>query len=142
MTEKLEFGNKKWMDLVKSLIIDLTQKAGEQAKNVDFSMCEVYSNAPKHLAVEKDRVAWHFRIKGNKVSFGIGEVDDVDMKVIGDYELLHQISTLIYENNNPSKASEILKEPTKSGKFKFVGDMSKGPVFLSPLHNLIAERTK
>jgi hypothetical protein len=142
MTEKFVFGSKEWLDLVQSLLINLTEKAGEKAKDVDFSMCEVYYNAPSHFDVKDNRVAWHFHIKDMKVNFGIGEIDEVDMKVIGEYETMHHISMLEYDSRDQKKVAEIISEPMKTAKFTFKGDASKAPGFLGPLHNMIAERTK
>ena len=65
----------------------------------------------------------------------------VDMKVIGDYEPSHQIAMLKYDSSGLKKVEEIYNEAMKSGKFKLEGDSSKGPEFLRPLHNLLAERT-
>lgn len=140
MLEKVEFGSKEWLDLAERFLKELTQEAGEQAKGADYSMCEVYFNAPPHLAIEGDRIAWYFRIKNSKIEFGIEEVDNVDMKVMGDYKTLYQISKLEYDPNDMQKISEILSEPMRSRKFKFQGDISKAPKFLNPLHNLLAKR--
>jgi len=140
MVEKVEFGSKEWLDLAERFLKELTQEAGEQANDADYPMCELYYNAPPHLAIEGDRIAWHFRIKNKKVDFGIGEVDDIDMKVMGDYETLLQISRIEYDPADLKRVGEILSEPMKSGKFTFKGDATKAPDFLRPLHNLLAKR--
>jgi len=140
MTDKVEFGSKEYLDLAERFLKELTQEAGEQANDADYSMCEVYYNAPPHLALEGDRIAWHFRIKNNKINFGIGEVDDVDIKVMGDYQTLCHISKLEYDPNDLQKIFEIFSEPMQSGKYTFQGDLSKIPKFLNPIHNLLAKR--
>ena len=48
---------------------------------------------------------------------------------------------LKYDSSGLKKVEEIYNEAMKSGKFKLEGDSSKGPEFLRPLHNLLAERT-
>ncbi len=143
MVEKHEFASPQWVKCAERFILDLANKAGDSSNNVDFAMCETYYNAPTHLSDENRKTGWYFRIEGRKISVKLGEVDDVDFKVIGDYEVVKQISLLIHGNpEDMKKSDEITKGAVKSGKLKAEGSRRKGPKYLLPLHNLLAEITK
>lgn len=143
MVEKHEFASPQWVKCAERFILDLAKKAGDSANNADFTMCEAYYNAPTHLSDGNRKIGWYFRIKGRKISVETGDVDDVDFKVIGDYEVVKQISRLFHGNpEDMKKLDEITKRAVKNGKLKAEGSRRKGPKYLFPLHNLLAEITK
>lgn len=142
MEEKFEYASPQWVKYAKKIILDLFEKAGDSAKDTKYSVCEIYQNAPSHLRNAKGEVSWHFSINGNDISVESGEIDNVDFKVVGDYNLCQQIGRLL--NGVPEdmkKWGELAKEGGKNGKLKWERSR-KGPVFLAPLHNILAKITK
>jgi hypothetical protein len=52
---------------------------------VRFGICEVYSDAPPHVASDGTTVSWYFVIDGCTVEVGRGVRTDVDHTIRADY---------------------------------------------------------
>jgi hypothetical protein len=62
---------------------------------------------------------------------------------MGDYELLSQMSRLLYGvPEDVKKMNELVKEAKKSGKMSYKGDNRTSPRYLAPMHNIMAKVTK
>lgn len=143
MAEKYEYGSPQWVKHAEKVIKDLVKGAGDSANDVKYSVCEVYNNAPSHISNEKGVVAWYFKIIGKQVTVGTEEIGNVNFKLMGDYELLSQMSRLL--NGVPEdvkKMKELVKEAKKSGKMSYERDNRTGPIYLAPMHNIMAKVTK
>ena len=123
MEEKVEFASPAWIELAASI---LTELVGTQGKPEDeFAVCEVFHNVPEHVHSE-DTVAWHFHINGQSVVVGVGEAEDVDMRIVAEYKEALAAARLVYP---PDKLSA--REP----------DAIQLPEYLLELHNRLAART-
>ena len=123
MEEKVEFASPAWIKLAASI---LTELVGTQGKPEDeFAVCEVFHNVPEHVHSE-DTVAWHFHINGQSVVVGVGEAEDVDMRIVAEYNEALAAARLVYP---PDKLSA--REP----------DAIQLPEYLLELHNRLAART-
>jgi hypothetical protein len=142
MDEKCEFASPQWIDLALKIAKKLVLEAGDDGKGVKFSICETYTDAPFHLAQKDGKISWYFRINGRNIETGAEERDEVDYKIIIDYEINKKISKLVY--GEPGEAEEIDKlarEAYKAGKFKIIGNRDNAPAYLRPMHNMLAKRT-
>ncbi|MHA1728972.1 MAG: hypothetical protein ACTSWY_09595 [Promethearchaeota archaeon] len=143
MEKKLEFGSPQWVKYAEKIIRSLAEKARDFTKNTNFTMCETYENAPPHLADKNGKVAWYFRIKEGEITVNEGEIDDVDFKVIGDYQTIKKIALFVVKSAEDEKQmNKVAQEAAEKDKFRIEGDTKKGPAFLVPLHNILAELTK
>jgi hypothetical protein len=80
--EKVEFASPAWIELAESILTDLVSTQGKPED--EFAVCEVFHNVPDHVHSE-GTVAWHFHITGQSVVVGVGEVEDVDMRIVAEY---------------------------------------------------------
>ena len=80
--EKIEFASPAWIELAESILTDLVSTQGKPED--EFAVCEVFHNVPEHVHSE-DTVAWHFHINGQSVVVGVGEAEDVDMRIVAEY---------------------------------------------------------
>ena len=143
MAEKYSYGSPQWVKHAEKVINDLIKGAGDSADGVKYSVCEVYNDGPSHISNEKGEVAWYFKIKGKQVTVGTEEIDDVNFKLMGDYELLSQMSRLLFGvPEDVKKMNELVKEAKKSGKMSYEGDNRTSPKYLAPMHNIMAKVTK
>lgn len=121
--EKVEFASPAWIELAESILTDLVSTQGNPED--EFAVCEVFHNVPNHVHSE-DTVAWHFHINGQSVVVGVGEAEDVDMRVVAEYTEALAAARLVYP---PDKLSA--REP----------DAIQLPEYLLELHNRLAART-
>jgi len=148
MPDKVEFASAAWIAGAKDVLEDLIANAKQDLSGVTFNMCEVFTDAPEHIALTDDgKAGWHFRVKGKTIEVAAGEIDDADFKIIADYTTVLPLAKIIY-GKYPAGMKEtqrIQAEGAKSGKMRTEGEQSKMPPQLMPilmlLHNKMAERT-
>lgn len=133
---KVEFAGPAWMDAIESKLRAMA------AANPDwrFGLCEVFTDSPKHLA--KDGViAWYCRIADGKLDFRMGEVDDVDIKNVADYEAVLPFARLHLTPETRAEYEQMSATALAAGKLKRIGDAAKLPPAIHALHNEMAEIT-
>ncbi|MEZ6023600.1 MAG: hypothetical protein R3C16_09390 [Hyphomonadaceae bacterium] len=136
MAEKVEFASAAWLAAVEQKFRAFA------AANPDarFSICEVFTDAPKHLAAD-GVIAWHCRAADGKLEFALGEADDVDMKNIADYQAILPFARMRVDAETRPTYEKMAAEVAASGKLKRVGDPAKIPPGVHGLHNDLADIT-
>ena len=136
-TAKVEFASAAWVDAARAVLEDLVATHGDE--NLKCSVCEVFSNAPAHVA-PSGTAAWHFYLDGKSVTVGVGERDDVDLRLGGDYEAALPGARTVY---TPEYLAEREKqEPDPDAPAPDIqGDMSILPPWIVELHNRLAPIT-
>jgi hypothetical protein len=64
--DQYELGSPDWLAMLEE-IFGQTVAAGGQSVDVDFSMCEVYTDVPRISA--EPQVGWHLRVKEDEMMF-------------------------------------------------------------------------
>ena len=82
--QRVELGSAAWVALATTLLRERLSAAGPLG-DVDFSLCEVFTDPPPHLDQGDGAVAWWLAIRGDEVTSGYGRRDDVDKLVEADY---------------------------------------------------------
>ena len=76
--DKFEFASPAWIAALKDLLAIYTKKAGN---GLELSICEVFTNVPKHLDKHGTGViAWHCLIKDGKVHFEETAIPEADVR--------------------------------------------------------------
>ncbi len=135
-TAKVDFASAAWVDAARTVLEDLV--AAHPDENLKCSVCEVFTNAPAHVA-PSGTAAWHFYIDGASVTVDSGERDDVDLRLGGDYEDALPGARTVY---TPEYLAERAKqEPDPEVQANIQGDMSILPPWIVELHNRLAPIT-
>jgi hypothetical protein len=140
--EKYELGSPDWLAMLKG-IFEQILAAGGQSDDVEFSMCEVYTDVPARISAEP-QVAWYLRVKAGEMIFLTEEVDDVDIKIVGQWALLSKLSSLEYgEAGLPPDAAAEVAKATEERTFLFTASptMQPPPPGFAAVHNQVARRT-
>jgi hypothetical protein len=144
MAEKHEFGSSGWFDALKRAIERTIGAAGPEVESLRWTMCEVFVDVPPHLAQTRDgKAAWHCRIRGREVVFGLGEIDDADLKITVDYATALPLARLHLgaDPDVQARVNQILGEAVMSGKMKIEGDFTARPPLLAGLHDAMVAVT-
>lgn len=129
---KLAFASRAWVDAARAILEDLVSRHGEPGRC--FSVCERFTGAPSDVA-HSGIAAWHFRIDGQSVIVGEGEVGDADVVITADYNATLPNARLVY---TPEVLAQRAAERAHGARPGVVGDMSKAPAYLVDLHNRLA----
>jgi len=129
---RVEFASTAWIDIARSALQQIVAEHGEPGKR--FSLCEVFTNAPRHIA-PSGTAAWHFYVDGRSVTVNAGEVDDADVKIRTDYQGILPRARQFY---TPEILAERANEPPGAGFDSVEGDMGLVPEYLVILHNRLA----
>lgn len=128
---KCRLASYEWLDLAREQLIEVVESSGDS--KLRFSMCEVYLNAPAGLIGHSaGRAAWHFRINAGKVFADEGEVDDVDVKYLIDYQEAEGLAKAVIDD-------ESRVAPPRS--LVVEGDASMMPQLLKEVHNRLVPST-
>ncbi len=136
-----EFGSPDWLGVLKGAFEQALAASGA-ADDVEFSMCEVYTDVPPRVSAES-RVAWHLRVKGHELAFIAEEADDVDIKIVGEWAVISKLGRLEYgEGGPPPDVLAEIAQATDEGRFHFTANPSaKSPPEFGAVHNQVARRT-
>jgi hypothetical protein len=140
--EKHEFASPGWLALVRSITTD--QVAGNAADLIGakFGICEVYTDVPTRLD-QSGRVAWHFYLLDDHLDWALGEVDDVDFKVVAPWSVIQPLARLVVAGDKAVRRdmNAAMEQAVQAGLAAIKGSSANGPRALAPLHDLIAGRT-
>jgi hypothetical protein len=134
--KKVEFAGPEWMDAIESKL----RRMAEANPDWRFGICEVFTDAPKHLAPD-GVIAWHCRVADGKLDFRMGEVDDIDIKNVADYDAILPFARLHLTPETQADYEKMSARALADGKLKRVGDAAKLPPAIHVLHNEMAEIT-
>lgn len=141
---RFEVGSDAWLTAVHEVLESIVTQAGQNGllDGIDYSMCEVYTHVPSHVS-SNERVAWHFRVRGNSLHFSRDEAHDVDVKVTAEWAAVAPYARLeIVDGTEESVALNAgLAAAIAAGRMQFEGDPRRRPAVLAPAHNLIARRS-
>lgn len=119
---RVELASREWIALARDY---LSQRVGH-LDGVAFSVCEVFTDPPMHLADGAGRAAWWLSITAKGVEAGAGERADADLLVEVPYEQALRSARRTYDPDGPCPPS-------------VPGDVWRA---LVEMHNHLAPRTK
>lgn len=135
-----EFASAGWVADVGRMITE--GLAGEDLSGVDFSACEVFTDAPAHLCGAGEGVAaWYFRIRDGRIEVGQGVLHDASFEMRGDYQTILPIVRMTMADN-PTAAAAV-EDAMTSGRLRTRGGHAGAPPALARLnlHDRMAPRT-
>ena len=143
MAEKHEFGSPGWFDALRRAIERIAREGGPDVDQVRWSVCEVFVDVPPHLAqTPVGKAAWHCRIRGREVAFGLGEIEDADLKVVADYATALPLSrTLLADPEAQARVNQTLMEAVMAGKMQIKGSLDARPPAFAGLHDAMVAVT-
>lgn len=140
---RYEFGSTEWLAALHGIIAERTEALSPSNPRLWMSTCEVFTNAPGHLADDKGNIAWSCVVENGTVDFQRAE-RDLRYKVIADYDAvlpMAQYDTL----GKPERRSVLMamiKELLDSGTMtRPFGTRSDDPDAFPKLHDTIAKLT-
>lgn len=139
---KYEFASKQWLAALHGLIVGRAGAMGAIDPYLSYSLCEVYTGTPTHIS-PTGKLAWHYRVRGTEVEFHETESDDVDFKVVCDYQSILPAGRFDTKGD-PERLSEMAamgNKLEKDGKLERFGDPAKRPGSFRSLHDAIARMT-
>lgn len=139
MPRKVEFASPEWLETLRGMIERYIALA---PAGLELSICEVFTGVPKHLDKNGDGViAWHCRIRGGRLDFRDGAIDDADIKTIADYDFILPFARMKIEPGNMAEYQAQQAEGVKAGKVVHSGDRTKVPPAFYGMHNELADLT-
>jgi len=138
--DKFEFASPAWIAALKELLVTYTKKAGP---GLELSICEVFTNVPKHLDKHGNGViAWHCLIKDGKVHFEETAIPEADVRTEVDYNFVLWIARQVYSPEVMAEVDAYSAKGAAEGKMKSTSrDRSKVPPVFIGMHNDLAVRT-
>jgi hypothetical protein len=83
---KVELCSDAYLDEAREILTRLSQKYARELGTERFSTCQIYTDAPQHLCMPgQNYVCWYVAVEANKVTITRELRDDVDMKLVADY---------------------------------------------------------
>ena len=143
---RYEFASPAWCAALHGLIAERVATEVKTKPDLTMSICEVFTNAPPHLADGDGKVAWSCVVDGPNVDFRASERDDVRTKVVGDYAAILPLGR--YETRGePDRAKALAAMAAKvreAGAMRTITDGAParpGAQALTSMHDAIARLT-
>jgi len=139
--DKFEFASPAWIAALKELLIKYSAAAGP---STNLSICEIFTNVPKHLDKNGNGViAWHCIVKDGKlVKFEETAIPQADVRTEVDYNFVLPIAKKVYTPEAMPEVEAYMAKGVATGKSKATGtDRSKVPQSFVGMHNDLAVRT-
>src|SRR3954454_10952432 len=95
VTERVEFLSDGWIDAARRFLEAAVAREPALATG-RYAVCESFTDAPPGLGLADDRAVWHFVVDEGRVTVARGDLDDVDLRVDGDYQAILSIAQTVY----------------------------------------------
>jgi hypothetical protein len=80
-----EFASPEWIAEAAAYLPGAVAAIPQDLDGITFSLCEIYTDPPSHLADGADRIGWSMQIDGRDVKVLPGVRDDAEQKIVVDY---------------------------------------------------------
>ena len=136
---KAIFGSSEWLAIAREVLTDLVKTQADPDGR--FSMCEVWTNVPAGSvgASESGRAGFYLRVQGMTSELSKGEVGDVDLKFVLDYETAARLARVTFGDGNQESSPAVDVE--SSPAMEVQGDVTLMPSYMQELHNRLVPRT-
>lgn len=141
--QRYEFVSAAWRAFMHGLITERLSQLGGEAKEVDWSFCEVFTNAPEHLRTDGSNAAWHCVVRAGELSFGSTVLDDATFTVTADYEAILPLARYDTrgEEERAAELARLSEQLMAEGKMKLSGDPGGLDPRLGSFHDAVAAVT-
>jgi hypothetical protein len=139
-----EFASPGWMAFMHGMISARMADLGEAARTVNFSICEVFTDPPASLSPSGAPLAWHCVIRNGVIEFGNTERQDVEVRIVADYQSILPLARHDYSSGDPERAAEVAAQGQalrESGKLVMHGSRAQRDPRIGNLHDPIARVT-
>ncbi len=141
--DRLEFVSEGWIDEARRFLqAELSSRAG--LATVRFSLCEVFTDIPPHLAEGTTLVSWYLKIANGHLEVAIGDIP-ADLRVVAPYQVALEFAQIVYAAGAESigRQQRELRHRFGADAFKVIGTVPDGPVreMLNALHEHMTART-
>jgi hypothetical protein len=141
---RYEFASRQWLAALHGIITERAERERAAKPKLSMSICEVFTNAPAHLAGEGSRIVWSCVVEGNDIDFRITERDDVRVKVVVPYDKVLPLGR--YDTRgDPARAAELaslVDALRANGDMQTIGEHRADPQAISSVHDAIARLTE
>lgn len=141
---KHEFAGAGWVAEMRRIVGDLLRP--HDLTGIEYAFCEEFTDPPDHLRRDgAPTIGWHLRIAGGRVEVGDTPIDDVDFKIVADYQAVLPLARAVFAGHpDPAGLKRLLDDTVAAGKIRQEGDRSRAPGFFASLdlHDPIARLTK
>ncbi len=130
---RFEFVSSGWVDAAKSFL-ETRLAARDDLRDVRFSMCESFDDAPPELGAPAGRAAWHWRLRDGELHVGAGELAGADLTVRGDYQHVLSLAQAVHAAGDDAMRRARREFVHRAGReaLRVTGDV---PPALMPLLN-------
>jgi hypothetical protein len=136
---KYEFASREWFAALHAIFCERAAIAAKTDPDFRVSICEVFVDPPAHLLPPGEKtLAWHCKIHGANVEFSLTESDDVETKIIADYNAIVPFARYV-TRGDPAREKEmesLLGAQVAAGKVNIV-KRATGPSPLGSVHDAI-----
>ena len=139
-----EFASPGWMAFMHGIIAGRIADLGDAARDLNFSICEVFTDPPASLSPTGEPLAWHCVIRNGEVMFGASDREDVEVRVVADYASILPLARYDHARGDPAGAADIAAQGQAlraSGKLVVNGARAERDPRVGNLHDPIARVT-
>jgi hypothetical protein len=136
---RLEFMSQAWIEMARQRIEEVL--GGKDLTGVSYTLCEEFTNPPEHLRrAPAATIGFYVRVKDGRVEVGDHPIDDVDCKIISEYE---DALSVARDPEAPAADPKVITERLATGRLRLVGNPQAAPLLLRELniHKLLASQT-
>jgi hypothetical protein len=140
---KYEFASPTWLAAIHGIISERAAWLMKETPELRMSICEVFTDAPAHLANEGGKIVWSCVIEGGVVDFRLTERDDVRFKVTVDYEAVLPLGQFDTKGDPERQAelSQMSADLIERGVMRIVGRRDSDARAMPSVHDAIAQLT-
>ena len=138
----IEFGSPAWIDALERAMRRRAEAATPGQLATPYSMSEVYTDAPPHLA-PGGTIGFHLRIGPGGFEFHRRPADDVDYRIVGTYETIQELSRYVV-GGDPARAkelSDLARAAIKAGTLTMDGTQAPTSAIFEGVHDEVGRIT-
>jgi hypothetical protein len=140
---KYAFASPGWMAFMHGMMTERARRLFAEAPEVAWSICEVFTDPPRDLSPDGRPLVWHAVVRDGQVTFGDTVRDDVDVRIVVDYQAVLPLGR--YDTRgDPARAAELAamgQALRDRGLMTVVGDRSGRDPRIGDFHDAIARVT-
>jgi hypothetical protein len=140
---RYEFASPGWLAAIHGIISERAGQLIKETAGLRMSICEVFTDAPSHLADDAGRIVWSCVIDDGVVDFRLAERDDTRFKVTVDYAAVLPLGRFDTKGD-PERQTELSRmsaELIEKGVMKVMGTRDSDPRAMPSVHDSIAKLT-